>query len=107
MHMQMTRAVFVAQTLALILAEPLCVPAEDKSHVTSEQVTRAIQEIEKLAQGQIQKNALPGLAIAVVFQDKVVKYARRARCDHKIACRRGYGVSACVAVQADRLDGSC
>src|SRR5438270_7744565 len=75
MHMQMTRAVFVAQTLALILAEPLCVPAEDKSHVTSEQVTRAIQEIEKLAQGQIQKNALPGLAIAVVFQDKTV-YAK-------------------------------
>src|SRR5438067_10857758 len=75
MHMQMTRAVFVAETLALILAAPLCVPAEDKSHVTSEQVTRAIQEIEKLAQGQIQENALPGLAIAVVFQDKVV-YAK-------------------------------
>src|SRR2546430_1597272 len=75
MHMQMTRAVFVAETLALILAAPLCVQAEDKSHVTSEQVTRAIQEIEKLAQGQIQENALPGLAIAVVFQDKVV-YAK-------------------------------
>src|SRR5947199_4479176 len=75
MHMQMTRAVFVAETLALILAAPLCVPAQDKSHVTSEQVTRAIQEIERLAQGQIQENALPGLAIAVVFQDKVV-YAK-------------------------------
>jgi CubicO group peptidase (beta-lactamase class C family) len=49
-------------------------PAE-KSHVPSEQVTHAIQEIEKLAQKQIQENALPGLAIAVVFQDKTV-YAK-------------------------------
>ncbi len=75
MHMQMTRAVFVAQTLALILAAPFCVPAQEKPHVTSEQVTHAIQQLEKLAQGQIQENALPGLAIAVVFQDKVV-YAK-------------------------------
>src|SRR5437899_7726865 len=48
------------------------VTAQEKSHVTSEQVTRAIQELEKLAQKQIQENALPGLAIAVVFQDKAV-----------------------------------
>ena len=75
MHMQMTRAVFVAETLALILAAPLCVPAQEKPHVTSEQVTHAIQQLEKLAQRQIQENALPGLAIAVVFQDKVV-YAK-------------------------------
>src|SRR6266536_3784700 len=51
------------------------VTAQEKSHVTSEQVTRAIQELEKLAQKQIQENALPGLAIAVVFQDKAV-YAK-------------------------------
>src|SRR2546421_7041868 len=51
------------------------VTAEEKPHVTSEQVTRAIQELEKLAQKQIQENALPGLAIAVVFQDKSV-YAK-------------------------------
>ncbi|PYJ10082.1 MAG: serine hydrolase, partial [Verrucomicrobia bacterium] len=51
------------------------VTAEEKPHVTSAQVTRAIQELEKLAQKQIQENALPGLAIAVVFQDKAV-YAK-------------------------------
>src|SRR5256885_6910427 len=51
------------------------VTAEEKPHVTSEQVTRAIQELEKLAQKQIQENALPGLAVAVVFQDKAV-YAK-------------------------------
>ena len=38
-------------------------------------MTRAIQELEKLAQKQIQENGLPGLAIAVVFQGKAV-YAK-------------------------------
>src|SRR5207245_10346078 len=51
------------------------VTAQEKSHVTSEQVNKAIQELEKLAQKQTQENALPGLAIAVVFQDKAV-YAK-------------------------------
>src|SRR6266581_1268469 len=73
--MQTMRSVILAQTVALILAAPFCVTAQEKSHVTSEQVTRAIQELEKLAQKQIQENALPGLAIAVVFQDKAV-YAK-------------------------------
>jgi len=49
--------------------------AQEKSHVTSEQVTHAVQELEKLAEKQINENALPGLAIAVVFQDNVV-YAK-------------------------------
>src|SRR6266699_5025622 len=49
--------------------------AQEKSHVTSEQVTHATQELEKLAQKQIQEDALPGLAIAIVFQDKAV-YAK-------------------------------
>src|SRR5437762_5301667 len=73
--MQTMRSVILAETVALILAAPFCVTAQEKSHVTSEQVTRAIQELEKLAQKQIQENALPGLAIAVVFQDKAV-YAK-------------------------------
>ena len=38
-------------------------------------MTHAVQEVEKLAQKQIEQNAVPGLAIAVVFQDKVV-YAK-------------------------------
>src|SRR6266536_2049909 len=58
-----------------ILLMPLCLPGQERSHVTPEQVTHAIQELEKLAQKQIQENALPGLAIAIVFQDKVV-YAK-------------------------------
>ena len=73
--MQITRSVVPAATLSLILAAPFCVATPEKSRVTSEQVTHAIQELEQLAQKQIQENALPGLAIAVVFQDKIV-YAK-------------------------------
>ncbi len=64
-------AKFAATFLPIVLM-PLCVPAQEKPHVTSEQLTHAIQELEKLAQRQIQENTLPGLAIAVVFQDKTV-----------------------------------
>src|SRR5881397_2504591 len=68
------RIVLTSSGLLTLLGLSTAAPAE-KSHVTSEQVTHAIQEIEKLAQKQIQENALPGLAIAVVFQDKTV-YAK-------------------------------
>src|SRR5882762_7630209 len=73
--MPINRSIFLAQTIALILAAPFCINAQEKSHVASEQVNRAVQELEKLAQKKIQENAVPGLAIAVVFQDKVV-YAK-------------------------------
>src|SRR5882762_4516054 len=73
--MPINRSIFLAQTIALILAAPFCINAQEKSHVTSEQVTHAVQELEKLAQKQIQENVVPGIAIAVVFQDKVV-YAK-------------------------------
>jgi CubicO group peptidase (beta-lactamase class C family) len=73
--MRIIRFVVFSSALSLALLAPLCVAEQEKSHLTSEQVTRAIQELEKLAQKQIQENALPGLAIAVVYQDKVV-YAK-------------------------------
>jgi CubicO group peptidase (beta-lactamase class C family) len=66
---------YFAEVLLLILLAPLCAYAQEKSHVAPERVDKAIREIEKLAQKQIQENALPGLAIAVVFQDKTV-YAK-------------------------------
>ncbi|HZR04762.1 MAG TPA: serine hydrolase [Candidatus Udaeobacter sp.] len=56
-------------------------------------MTHAVREIEKLAQKQIQENELPGIAIAVVFQDKTV-YAK------------GFGVrdvNTKVAVDADTV----
>ena len=59
----------------LILAASFCAAAPQQAHVTSKQVTYAVQEVEKLSQKQIDQNAVPGLAIAVVFQDKVV-YAK-------------------------------
>src|SRR5438445_2285477 len=73
--MPIARLVVVVGTVALLLLAPFCATAQEKNHVTSEQVTRGIQELEKIAQKQIQENALPGLAIAIVFQDKAV-YAK-------------------------------
>jgi CubicO group peptidase (beta-lactamase class C family) len=90
--MQVIRSV-IPVSIALILLASFGVSAQEKSQITSEQVTHAIQELEKLAQKQIQENALPGLAIAVVFQDKAV-YAK------------GFGVcdtSAKVPVDADTV----
>ena len=73
--MQKSRSIVRVLAWLLILAAPFCAAASEQSHVTSEQVTHAVQEVEKLAQKQIDQNAVPGLAIAVVFQDKVV-YAK-------------------------------
>src|SRR5438094_2389635 len=68
------RICLLSTGLLTLLDQSITIAAE-KSRVTSEQVTHAIQELEQLAQKQIQENALPGLAIAVVFQDKTV-YAK-------------------------------
>lgn len=38
-------------------------------------MNKATQEVEKLAQRAIQENTVPGIAIAVVFQDKII-YAK-------------------------------
>ena len=54
---------------------PAATNAQDANTVTAGQVNEAIQELEKLAQAQIDGNAAPGLAIAVVFQDELV-YAK-------------------------------
>src|SRR5436305_7620525 len=86
------RICLLSTGLLTLLDQSITIAAE-KSRVTSEQVTHAIQELEQLAQKQIQENALPGLAIAVVFQDKVV-YGK------------GFGVrdaSAKVPVDADTV----
>src|SRR5437660_11987077 len=71
MNMRIVRWVAFIGVLSLMLLAY----AQEKSHVTAAQVENASREVEKLAQKQIQENALPGLAIAVVFQDKVV-YAK-------------------------------
>jgi CubicO group peptidase (beta-lactamase class C family) len=73
--MRTVRSFVPAVASAVILTLPCGVTAQQKPQVTSEQVTHALQQLEKLAQKQIQENALPGLAVAVVFQDKTV-YAK-------------------------------
>src|SRR2546423_6777021 len=73
--MRITHGIVLTGTALLAFLQlPFAAPAE-KSQVASEQVTRAVQVLEKLVQQKIQENAVPGLAIAVVFQDKVV-YAK-------------------------------
>jgi CubicO group peptidase (beta-lactamase class C family) len=42
------------------------------THTTLEQVNQAVRETRRLCEDQIEKDAVPGLAIAVVFQDQVV-----------------------------------
>jgi CubicO group peptidase (beta-lactamase class C family) len=42
------------------------------THVTLDQVNQAVRETQRLCEEQIEKDAVPGLAIAVVFQDQVV-----------------------------------
>ena len=75
MSIRIVRWVALVSGLVPVLLAPLCAYAEEKSHVTVEQVDKAIREVEKLARKEIQENAVPGLAIAVVFQDKLV-YAK-------------------------------
>src|SRR5438094_10161557 len=70
--MRFIHRVVLTSIATLVLLE---ISSAQQPHVTTEQVTRAVQELEKLAQKKIQENALPGLAIAVVFQDKTM-YAK-------------------------------
>jgi CubicO group peptidase (beta-lactamase class C family)/pimeloyl-ACP methyl ester carboxylesterase len=72
--MRIFRLIVLTSIATLVLEISSAAPAQ-QPHVTFEQVTHAVQEVEKLAQEQIDQNAVPGLAIAVVFQDKVV-YAK-------------------------------
>src|SRR5206468_6129098 len=65
----------VLPSIATLVLEISSAAPAQQPHVTAEEVTHAVQEVEKLAQKQIDQNAVPGLAIAVVFQDKVV-YAK-------------------------------
>src|SRR5437773_10893923 len=65
------RICLLSTGLLTLLDQTITIAAE-KSRVTSEQVTHAIQELYQLAQKPIQENVLPGLAVAGVFQDKTV-----------------------------------
>jgi CubicO group peptidase (beta-lactamase class C family) len=61
-----------ARWLFPLLLMPVCVRAEAKSQLTAGQVDNAIRQVEKLAQKAIQENTVPGLAVAIVFQGRLV-----------------------------------
>ena len=53
----------------------IALPAQGQgggTQTTLEQVNQAVRETQRLCEDQIEKDAVPGLAIAVVFQDQVV-----------------------------------
>jgi CubicO group peptidase (beta-lactamase class C family) len=55
--------------LILLMSMALAAPAGD---VTSQRVTAALPELDRLAEQTLKKTGLPGMAIAVVYKDKVV-----------------------------------
>ncbi|MBA3387646.1 MAG: serine hydrolase [Chthoniobacterales bacterium] len=57
---------------SLLLLAVLSAPAQERPHVTAEQVDKAVRELDAIAATQTEDNTLPGLAIAVVFQGKIV-----------------------------------
>ena len=69
--MRVVRSASFTKVLLPILLARFSAYAQERTPETAQQVEKAIREVEKLAQKQIQENALPGLAITVVFQDKV------------------------------------
>lgn len=54
---------------------PAAIHAQETGTANADRVNAAIQQLEKMAQAEIDGNAVPGLAIAVVFQDELI-YAR-------------------------------
>ena len=66
--MRIICSVVVTSTFLRLFLTPLDAIAQEKSHVTSNQVTHAVQELEKLAQKKIQKDTVPGMAVAVVVE---------------------------------------
>src|ERR1051325_10301282 len=75
MNIRFVRWLVTAGAVLLMLDVKHRAQADEKNQVTSEQVNKAIQEIEQRAQKEITEDTVPGLAIAVVFQDKTV-YAK-------------------------------
>ncbi len=59
----------IPMVLGLVLASP-CVYAQNE--VTPEQVQAALPRLERFTEEALQKTGVPGLAIAVVYQDEVV-----------------------------------
>jgi CubicO group peptidase (beta-lactamase class C family) len=71
----MVRRIILTSLLVLaflVMFVPLPANAQSSQKVTAEQMNKAIAEIEQVAQKQIDDGATPGLAIAVVFEDKVM-----------------------------------
>src|SRR5262249_25672934 len=58
---------------ALLLFLPVNVPAAPAPEATRQKVEAAVRELDKLAVATLKKTGVPGLAIAVVYRDRVVE----------------------------------
>ena len=65
------KMVLVGFALAFLLI-PMSAHAQTPTPITKDQVQKAVEDLDKQAQSLIDSGVLPGVAVAVVFQDKVV-----------------------------------
>ena len=61
--------------LLLVFLHLLARAQGGQTQITSEQVNQAVREIQKVCTSEVEQDAVPGLAMAVVFQDRVVSAA--------------------------------
>ena len=74
---------------ALLISSAVC-NAQSGERVTPEQLAKALPELEKIAEQTLKKSGVPGMAIVVIHQDKVVYL-------------KGFGVR--QVGKAERVDG--
>lgn len=70
--MKFGRRLMLTAMLVLVMLVPMAAHAQGEGGVTKANLDKAIADLEKSAQAQIDSGALPGIAVAVVYQGKVV-----------------------------------
>ena len=73
--MKFSRRLMLTALFVLVMLVPMSVHAQGAGSVTQANLDKAIADLEKSVQEQIDTGALPGVAVAVVYQGKVV-YAK-------------------------------
>ena len=86
----------------------LLTPLSWGGQTTLERVKAATTELEKLTENEMRETGIPGIAIAVVFNDQAIfakGFGARSRYERKSSNRCGHSVSTGIRIEADRLDG--
>ena len=96
--------------LFVLLLLPTMLKAQDlKTHINENKITAAITELEKKTVEKMQQTGLPGLAIGIVYQDRVLYHkgfgVREAGKPGK--GRRRHRISTGLHFQTVRIDRDC